>query len=374
MKYPISALVASYNEGHLLEDCLKSIQFCDEIYFVNLGSTDNSVEIAKKYATTVEEFKKVPRIEDVHPLFIPKLKYDWFILIDPDERIMPELAKDVINFVQNPEPFVSLVRAPILYLFKGKKLKGGPYKEVIIGRLLFYRPGLMISDEVHSGIKAKAGYWKTNIKFTGENYNEHFWCNSWKQLKDKHNRYTQGEGRVLYIEGKRYSVLKQITQTIKRFFTALFGEQYYKDGFTGLGFSYHEARYTFLSWSSLRKYQKLMKKEGTFKTPIEVQKDLIKQRVADFEKVSLDLAKDYENTVDEKKEDMLIQYKKSTHRLINDALEIGCFEEVRKVQDAVSFSHIMKDYIANEVFIERFKLIENSGSYKLAKRIGKLLK
>lgn len=255
-KLPISALVASYNEGHLLEDCLKSIQFCDEIYFVNLGSTDNSVEIAKKYATTVEEFKKVPRIEDVHPLFIPKLKYDWFILIDPDERIMPALAEDIKTTLETAPPELAVIRVPMFNYFKGKKLKGTVYGGVVYARLLYKKQGVAIDDEVHAGIKMKEGFSRKKILFTEENYDKHFWCNSWKQLFDKHKRYLQGEGKAQYNADKRYSLKKQWHDSIIRFYYSFKTREGYKDGLTGFLLSLMAARYEFLSWRSLRRYEK----------------------------------------------------------------------------------------------------------------------
>lgn len=373
-KLPISVLVASYNEGHLLEDCLKSLQFCDEIYFVNLGSSDNSIEIAKKYATVVEEFQKVPRIEDMHPLYIPKLKHDWIILIDPDERIKPELAEDIKKYLQNPEPFKSLVRVYLWYYFKGKKLKGGPYKNAIRGRLLFYRPGINISDEVHTGITAKPGYGIAEIPFTGKNYDEHFWCNSWTQLKDKHTRYAKGEGKVLYQEGKRFSWFKLIFKTIQAFLIAFFKQEYYRDGITGIKFSYHEGRYSYISWMSLKKYQAELKKAGKLLTPKQVAMEQMQQKVQQFVVETEQIIWSYKQTEDTNlKAQILQQYQKSLHRIVNDALEINAYELAQKSMNAASFNDEMKIYIVNGLLLKRLKLIQNSGSYSLIRRLKKLI-
>lgn len=372
-KMPISALVASCNEGHLLEDCLKSLQFCDEIYFVNLGSTDNSVEIAKRHATTIEEFERVPRIEDLHPVYIPKLKYDWFILIDPDERIRPELAEDIQKYIQNPQPYKSLIRVYLWYYFKGKKLKGGPYQKAIRGRLLFYRPGINVSDEVHTGITAKAGYGIAEIPFTGENYDEHYWCNSWSQLKDKHSRYAKGEGKVLYLKGKRFGILPMIYFTVKKFFDALFTQQYYKDRITGLRFSSYEARYTFLSWMSLKNYQKERKSIGELKSRIEVAKELLGEKVETFIATTEEVKDTYSSANNATMQDQILeQYQKSLHRIVNDVLELNEFELAKKTIQAASFNNEMKDYICNILLLGRFKLIQNSGSYKLGKKFAKV--
>ncbi len=371
-KLPVSVLVASCNEGHLLEDCLKSLQFCEEVYFVDLGSSDNSVEIAKKYATIVEEFHKVPRIEDMHPLYIPKLKHDWFILIDPDERIRPELAEDIKKYIYNPQPFKSLVRAYLWYYFKGQKLKGGPYKNPVRGRLLFYRPGINISDEVHTGITAKPGYGIAEIPLTGKNYDEHFWCNSWAQLKDKNTRYAKGEGKVLYQEGNRFSWFKLIVKTIQAFFYAFIKQEYYRDGITGIKFSYHEGRYSYISWMSLRKYQAELKKAGKLQTPKQVALEQMQQKVQQFVSETKQIELSYFNAEDiNLKAQIIQQYQKSLHRIVNDALEINAYELAENAMNAASFNEEMNIYLVNGLLLNRLKLIQNSGSYRLVRKIRK---
>ncbi len=370
-KLPVSALVASFNEGHLLEDCLKSLQFCDEIVVVNLQSKDATEELAKNYASNYfYEDKYVKYFDEHHHKYIPKLKHDWFILIDPDERIRPELAEDIRKYIQNPEPFKSLVRAYLWYYFNGKKLKGGPYKNAIRGRLLFYRPGVNISDEVHTGITAKPGYGIAEIKFTGNNYDEHFWCNSWAQLKDKHTRYAQGEGKVLFLEGKRFSWIKLISQTIKSFFLALITQEYYRDGFKGLKFSYHEGRYSLLSWLSLRNYQAELKKTGKLQTPKQVAIEQMQHKVQQFIVATEQIVLSYNRTENiELKAQIIHQYQNSLHRIVNDVLELNDFNLVEKVFISASFNDEMKVFIVNNLLLDRLKLIQNSGSYRLLKNI-----
>lgn len=373
VKLPISALVASFNEGHLLEHCLKSLHFCDEIVVVNLNSKDKTEEIAKKHATScLLETEDKGFFDAYHSKYIPLLKHDWFILIDPDERIKPALADDIKKYISNPQPFASLVRGPILYLFKGKRLKGGPYQKVIRGRLLFYKPGINLSDEVHTGITAKAGYVIGEIPFTGENYDEHFWCNSWKQIRDKHTRYSKGEGKVLYQEGKRFNILLMFIQTVKSFYNSFIKQAYYRDGFTGLKFSLFEARYTFLSWLSLSVYQKELVSKNELKSPKEYLIIEAKEKLETFKLTSGELMAQYQLANNALKSQILKQYQKALLRFQNDLLELNAFDLAKEVNIIAGFNDEMKQFIMNDLLIERLKLIQNSGSYKLAKYISKL--
>jgi hypothetical protein len=372
-KLPISVLVASFNEGYLLEDCLKSIQFCDEICFINLASNDNSVEIAKRYTNLIFEEKRYTKVEDIFPIYIPKLKYDWFILIDPDERIRPELAKDIIEFIQNPTPFTSIVRVYIWYFFKGKKLKGGYYKNAVRGRLLFFKPGINVSNEVHEAISLKPGFEKTEIPFNGQNYDEHYWCNSWAHFREKHDRYALGEGKVLYFNGNRFSWIRLIIRTIKTFFDHLIRQEYFRDGFTGLGLSFLYARYTFLSWLNLKKFQEELSSKGEQKKISEIAFEQMQNKVDQFNKVSYDIINSYVKTEDlELKNKIIKQYQKSLFAIVNDALEINAFDIAEKAINKASFNDEMKIYISNQILLKRLKLIQCSGSFQLARRISRL--
>lgn len=256
-KLPISALVVSSNEGFLLEDCLKSISFCDEIVLVNMESTDLTKEIGEKYAVKYIEVKKVELVEHLFPKSIPDLFNEWVMLIDPDERIDVELRNDIENFFKEIPNDCGKINVPIQYYYKKRALKGTFWGgENKYGRLLIKKTACDISDNVHTAISLKKGYLTYKIKRNGNNIDHHFWVSSFKQMLEKHKRYIKREGESRYKNGDRYSILKAAHKTILAFKESFLIRKGYKDGFLGLFLSVFYAWYIWASWNSLLKFQK----------------------------------------------------------------------------------------------------------------------
>lgn len=53
----ISAIIITKNEEKMIEDCLKSVNWADEIIVVDTGNTDKTNEIAKKYKAKIIKYK-----------------------------------------------------------------------------------------------------------------------------------------------------------------------------------------------------------------------------------------------------------------------------------------------------------------------------
>ena len=161
-------------------------------------------------------------------------------------------------------------------------------------------------------------------------------------------------------------------QTIKSFYNSFIKQAYYRDGFTGLKFSLFEARYTFLSWISLNVYQKELISKNELKSPKEYLIIEAKEKLETFKLTSSELMAQYQLANNALKPQILKQYQKALLRFQNDLLELNAFDLAKEVNIIAGFNDEMKQFIMNDLLIERLKLIQNSGSYKLAKYISKL--
>lgn len=79
------------NEEKYLEDCLKSVKdLADEIIIVDTGSTDNTLEIAKKYNAKIFSFNWVNDFSAARNYALRQCTGDFILYLDADERLLDE--------------------------------------------------------------------------------------------------------------------------------------------------------------------------------------------------------------------------------------------------------------------------------------------
>lgn len=91
----ISVVLLTRNEVHNIEACLKSCSFADEWIVVDDGSSDGTVETAddlgRRYSLEVSAGTGRRR----KILVLSRPPGPWIFLIDADERVTPDLAKEL---------------------------------------------------------------------------------------------------------------------------------------------------------------------------------------------------------------------------------------------------------------------------------------
>lgn len=102
MKNTISACLIVKNEEKFLANCLKSCQkFFDEIVVVDTGSTDDSINIAKKFTDKVFSFKWSNDFSKARNFSKSKASSNWIFHIDADEEIEYFDKKIFNEIIQN---------------------------------------------------------------------------------------------------------------------------------------------------------------------------------------------------------------------------------------------------------------------------------
>jgi len=259
-KLPITAFVASCDEGHLLERCLKGIDFCAEIFVIDMQSTDNTVEVANNMDAKLLQYPRYSCVEEALYYAIPNATEEWILLTDPDEVVGVDLARKINEIFNNPEQLNNYneIKVPIQYYFKDYALKGTIWGgEEKTGRFIYQKNNITLTKLVHEGIKLQKDS-KTLIiqRETPDLVLHHYWMTSYATFIEKVNRYIAKEGQRMYDNGIRYSLISHLKVTVNAFRSCYISTKGYKDGLIGLFLSLIWCYYSFGSWISLLKYSK----------------------------------------------------------------------------------------------------------------------
>jgi glycosyltransferase involved in cell wall biosynthesis len=105
-RLPVSAIVLTYNEEKNIEACLSSVvAWAGEVFIVDSGSTDRTVEIARRFTPhiAVHSFENYSRQRNWAQDNLP-LAFDWVFHVDADERVTPELARSIQALFRDGDP------------------------------------------------------------------------------------------------------------------------------------------------------------------------------------------------------------------------------------------------------------------------------
>jgi len=101
----LSVVINTKNAAATLQETLTSVKWADEIVVVDMLSTDQSKNIAKKFTDKIYDFKDdVSYVEPARNFALSKATHRWVLVVDADEVIPNGLKKKIRTLIdQNPD-------------------------------------------------------------------------------------------------------------------------------------------------------------------------------------------------------------------------------------------------------------------------------
>lgn len=124
MQIHISAVILAKNEEKNIEDCLKSLKWCDEVIIVDDNSIDKTVNIAQGMGAKIY-LRSLDNFSNQRNFGLTKVNGEWVLFVDADERISEALAFEISNWTNGVENQYSGFYIPRVDILWGKKLKYG---------------------------------------------------------------------------------------------------------------------------------------------------------------------------------------------------------------------------------------------------------
>ena len=241
----VSAVVITKNEEQNIGDCLKSVDWVDEIIVVDAESQDRTTERASEYTQRIF-VRPWPGFGAQKNFGIDQADSDWILILDADERVSPELKAEIQHLLGSWSPGGPVAfEAPRRNIFYGKWVRwGGTYPDYQIR--LFRKGKARYKDvEVHENLMISGAVGTLNGHF------KHF---TERQIVDhfrKFNLYTTLAARE---KGKSQDFVRWyhlLVNPLIVFLKTYFLRKGFRDGIRGVIIAVFASMYTFVKYAKL---------------------------------------------------------------------------------------------------------------------------
>jgi glycosyltransferase involved in cell wall biosynthesis len=130
----LSAIVITKDEERVIERCLHSLAFCDEILVIDSGSTDRTVELARACGATVHVHADWQGFAVQRNRGLALARGEWTLMVDADEWVPGRLQQQLLQAVSNTQH--AAFRMPRLSSYCGQFMRHGGWWPDHITRLM----------------------------------------------------------------------------------------------------------------------------------------------------------------------------------------------------------------------------------------------
>ncbi|MDP3988169.1 MAG: glycosyltransferase family 2 protein [Candidatus Levybacteria bacterium] len=253
----LSVVVSAFNEERKIKDCLESVKWADEIILINSSSTDKTVEIAKKYTKKIFTQPNHKMLNINKNFGFDNATGDWILNLDSDERVSPELEKEIELRIKNNELGINGYWIPRKNILFGKWIRhAGWYPDHQL-RLFRKDKGRFPEKHVHEkiAVDGETAYLKEHLSHLNYETIDQF-------LKKLSAIYTLNEAEELIKKGYVFDWKDAIRMPAGEFISRFFAREGYKDGFHGLMISLLMAFYHLIVFANIWEKQGFMETEG----------------------------------------------------------------------------------------------------------------
>ncbi|HYO75840.1 MAG TPA: glycosyltransferase family 2 protein [Thermoanaerobaculia bacterium] len=242
---PVTAIIHTLNEIEHIEDCIRSVDWADEVYLVDSFSTDGTVERAR------EKFPRV-RIEQRQYLgaastknyAIDRAAHDWIFVIDADERVTPELRDEILRTLEGPLDHWAYSVGRRNFML-GKEVKYSGLQRDRVTRLFHREHARYPNKRVHADLLVDGPTFDLRHKML------HFYIRTFDHMIAKMTRYANWGAAQMFIEGKTTNLVDIFGHTIGKFLRDYVVNLGFLDGVRGVISVGMHVYYTFWKYAKL---------------------------------------------------------------------------------------------------------------------------
>ena len=221
----LSAVLITRNAAAVLEPCLESLAFADEIVIVDSASSDSTQAIAQRLGARVVQ-KEWLGFGRQKQFAVEQAEHDWVLCLDADERVSPELAASIQAALA--APVSPVYRMPRRNRFLGRWLAHGEGYPDWSPRL-FNRMNARWSDDL---VHEKVLFAVTPGTLQGDLLHDS--SDDLANYLERQNRYTTLAARQAFERGRSAGIVHLLLSPVVRFFKFYILRLGFLDGVPGL--------------------------------------------------------------------------------------------------------------------------------------------
>lgn len=198
VKAKISVIVPVKNEAENLRRCLPALDWADEIFVVDSGSTDETAAVVAENKAKLVQFSfngTYPKKKNWALETLP-FRNEWVLIVDADEVVVPPLAQEIRRRTEADEADGFYLN--MKYFFLGRRIKHCGYAEAWNLRLFKHRLGRYERMPVSAGAPTGDNEAHEHVELAGRvlrlaNELDHHAYPTIRVWVEKHNRYAVWE-------------------------------------------------------------------------------------------------------------------------------------------------------------------------------------
>lgn len=226
----LSVVIDTYNKATDLPRCLESIKnIASEIIVCDEGSTDGTLEIAKRFKARIINHKKVDFVELIRNYEVGEASGDWILVLDPDEEVSPLLAKKILQIISQPQgDYYFIPRKNIIF---GKWMRNSRWWPDMNLRL-FKKNTVTWSNVIHE--QPKAVGIGVNLDDNEDLAIIHHHYTTIDEYLERMGRYTTQQALYKLNSDHKFKWQDLISKPVSEFLSRYFFGKGYRDGVHGL--------------------------------------------------------------------------------------------------------------------------------------------
>ncbi len=236
----LSAVINTKNASDTLNDCLKSVEFADEIIVVDMQSNDDTKKIAAQYTDNIFDHEDVGYVEPARNFAIDKAQGEWILIVDADEIIPHSLKDHILELIaQGPNNEIDCYKIPRKnIIFKRWIDSTGWWPDYQVR--LFKKGTVNWSEKIHGQPEIKGNITELPAAEKFAIFHQHY--TSVHQFVERLNRYTDHQADQ-QAENTQLTTASLANSFFSEFFSRFFHHEGNSLGAHGLSLSLLQASY-----------------------------------------------------------------------------------------------------------------------------------